>query len=189
MSYEKITELIVKSKNGDKDSISELIGTYENLIKKYVAHYFINGYEDEDLEQIAKLAVVEAIKIYDITKGANFTGFLDKVLRNKFVNLISKKSNQQVNISLQKENEEGTELQEILVDDFNIEQNYIDNEERERLKVALQTLTDEERAIIYAAYKGYGGLKEYSRVMKISYRVCGYKRDKILNKLKKEMMR
>ena len=62
---EDIYSLIVKSKDGDIESIFNLITKYERLIKKFS---YINGYYDEDLNQYLKDKIITSVEKFEIRK-------------------------------------------------------------------------------------------------------------------------
>lgn len=187
MSYKKIKELIIQSKQGDKKAMEELINTYQKLIKKYTTTYFIKGYEDEDLEQIANMALIQAVKKYDIDNKANFTGFLDVFLRNTFTTMINKKVNTintySLNTIVYDDSEDTKEYIDILIDDMNLEEDTVRKEERILLRQALNKLSMDEREVLLAAYSGHGKLKEYAKENGITYKQGRYKRDKALKRV------
>lgn len=187
MSYKRIEELVILCKQGDRNALEELINTYQRLIGKYTNTYFIKGYEDEDLSQVAKLAIIQAIQKYDITKGANFTGFLDIVLRNTFTSIINKKSNTEGTVSLNNilYDDNAKEYMDIFADDENIEESFEYKEQRLQLREALNKLSQDEREILIAAYGGYGVLKEYAKKTGRSYASCRYRKIRALEKIRK----
>lgn len=58
-----IYTLIIKAKDGDVDSVFNLITKYEKLIKKFS---YVNGYYDEDLNQYLKDKVFFSINKFEI---------------------------------------------------------------------------------------------------------------------------
>lgn len=184
MSYKRIANLVGLSKQGDKQALGELLECYEEMIKGYGRRYFFVGYESEDLEQIARMKIIEVIDKYDITTGANFTGFIDKVLKNTFNGMLNKTDNVEHKASLNKVNEEGIELWEMLQDDFNLENYIIGNEKIEKLNYILSKLSEEERKILFVSCSSYGGLKEYAKESGLSYATCRYRRDRVLDKVR-----
>lgn len=184
----EIGVLVSQGKQGDKEAIESLLYKYEPLIKKYVRHYFIKGYDDEDLEQIARLAMLKAINKFDEKNGANFTGFIDVVIRNSLSTLLNKKENRIVWASLESVNEEGHELKEMFLDDFDLEGSYIEKEDINSLKDELSKLESEDRNLLLMSFQGYGGLKEYSETTNTSYFACRRKRDRLVKKIRKKLI-
>ncbi len=60
-----IYTLILRSKDGDVESVFKLIMKYEKLIKKYS---YINGYYDEYLNQYLKDKIFSSISKFEIKK-------------------------------------------------------------------------------------------------------------------------
>lgn len=188
MSMDDIGVLISQSKQGDEDAIKRLLCKYEPLIKKYSTHYFIKGYDEEDLEQIAKMAVFNGINKFDDKNGANFTGFVNVIIRNSILTLLNKRENKIVFSSLESVNEEGHEFKEMFLDDFDLEGSYIEKEDMSRLKYELNKLGYEDRRLLIMSFEGYGGLKKYSEITNTSYFACRRKRDKLVEKIRKKLI-
>lgn len=180
-----ISNLVKRGQKGDKKAIEELIITYNPLIQKIVYSYYIHGHDKDDLAQLARIYLIDALKKYDEDKGYNFTVFLNVCLKRRFINLIREHEKENYNRSLNfVTNSEGAEFQHYLEDDFSIEENYIKKEDRLRLKKALETLTKEDREFILNVCLVKGGMKKYSRDTGLSYNSCRSKKDKILFALK-----
>ena len=63
--YDDIYTLILRSKDGDVESVFKLIMKYEKLIKKYS---YVNGYYDEYLNQYLKDKIFSSISKFEIKK-------------------------------------------------------------------------------------------------------------------------
>ena len=191
MPYKRIEELVILSKQGDKVAMEELINTYQKLIRRYTDTYFIKGYNDDDISQIAKMAIIQAVQKYDISKKANFTVFVDVFLRNTFTTMINKKENtictHSLNVIVYADSEDIKEYQDILIDDMDLEEDTVRQEERILLRQALKKLAHDEREILIVAYSGHGALKQYANIRGITYKQARYKRDKIMEKVYKLM--
>lgn len=181
----EINSLVKRSQNGDKKAIEELITTYNPLIQKIVYSYYIHGHDKEDLAQLARIYLLDALKKYNEDKGCNFTVFLSVCLRRRFINLIREYEKENYDRSLNfVTNSEGAEFQDYLKDDFSIEENYIKKENKLRLKKAIETLSEEDRDFILRVCLVKGGMKKYSIDTGLSYNSCRSKKDKILFALK-----
>lgn len=188
MDTENLESLIVLGKQGDKKAVEEILKLYERLIKKCSRSYYIRGNDEEDLEQIATLAIIKAIDKFDFTNGANFTGFAEIIIRNAFKTILNRKENTMIYPSLESVNEEGVELKEMFPDDFDLEGMYVDNEVKGRLRQVLEELEPEERKLLLICFRQHGGLREYSEMMDIPYHTCRRKRDSLVNKIKKKLV-
>ena len=69
---EALNELIIRGKKGDKLAIAEIVSIYEGLIHKYSTSFFINGYDVEDLKQVARSVIIESISKFDGDHGSEF---------------------------------------------------------------------------------------------------------------------
>ena len=189
MSYSKIKELVRESKCGSKVAMGELIKTYDKMIRRYVTSYFVKGYDEDDLEQIARITLMKAVNSYKEDTGANFTGFLDVVLRNTFNTMINKKENTVCTVSLNSivkdDCNESREYLELLESNVSIEEDFEHKESKVRLRKRLRLLSQEEREIIIAAHSGHGALKSYGERKGLTYASCVYKKNRVLEKLKR----
>ena len=184
---ENLERLIVLGKQGDKKAIEEILKLYERLIKKCSRSYYIRGYDEEDLEQIARLMIIKAIDKFNFSNGANFTGFAEVLIRNAFKTILNRKENTMIYPSLESVNEEGVELKEMFPDDFDLEGFYIENCDKLVLREILLALDIEDRKLLLMSFSEYGGLKEYSKLTGIPYYTCRRKRDRLLEKIKKKL--
>lgn len=96
------------------------------------------------------------------------------------------KSGQEIYIPPQEVSwEEVSERERSMPDDEDVEEQAIQTVLKERLRKALNTLTEEELSLIYALYYECLSLSELSRRARIPRKTLRKRRDKILAKLKK----
>ena len=189
MDIENFESLIVLGKQGDKKSIEEILKLYERLIRKCSRSYYIRGNDEEDLEQIARLAIIKAIDKFDFSNGANFTGFAEIIIRNAFKTILNRKENTMIYPSLESVNEEGVELKEMFPDDFDLEGMYVDNEVKGRLRQVLDELEPEEKKLLLISFREHGGLRKYSEMVNIPYHKCRRTRDRLVERIRNKLYR
>lgn len=63
--YEIDSEEIIKAQNNDKEAMSKIIKTNSGLIWSIVKRFLGRGYDKEELEQIAYIGFIKAIKGFD----------------------------------------------------------------------------------------------------------------------------
>lgn len=80
-----LNELIIRGKKGDKCAMAEVVSIYEGLIHKYSTRFFINGYDVDDLKQIAISVIIESISKFDGDHGSEFIFFISINVKNKIV--------------------------------------------------------------------------------------------------------
>lgn len=184
-----LTKVIERAKQGDKEAKEIIIERYKPLTYKMSAEFFIRGYDREDLIQIGYISILKAIEQFDLSKGQNFTSYVQYSLRNNFYSMVRDKYKEKYDPSLN-ELVEGTnlELEETLASDFNLEEDILEKEELEALKQAMKILNEEEKQVIYKSFNAsYGGLKAYAEEKGITYNKAATIKRAALTKLKKQM--
>ena len=59
--------------------MAEIVSIYEGLIHKYSTRFFINGYDVDDLKQIARSVIIESISKFDGDHGSEFIFFISSI--------------------------------------------------------------------------------------------------------------
>lgn len=181
--------ILERAKEGDEEAREYIIRKYTPLVLKCSMSVYIVSYEQEDLRQIGYESILRAIEKFDPKKNSNFTAYVRQAIQKNYYNLIRKKSRTNYEASLNSTIAEGIELQDTLIDDFNLEEDAILREDMIKLRKALKILTEEEKELITIVYgKEYGGLTEYSNRKGINYNKCVRMRDHILRKLKEILL-
>lgn len=88
---EKCQEIIQRYYNGDTEAINELVDNIEGMLKSIVKK-FLRGQDFEDLYQVAWLAVMKCVQLYDINSDTKFTSYVYKAVENDLV-LYTRKQN------------------------------------------------------------------------------------------------
>ena len=65
--YEIDSEEIIKAQNNDEEAMTKIIKTNSGLIWSIVKRFLGRGYDKEELEQIAYIGFIKAIKGFDTT--------------------------------------------------------------------------------------------------------------------------
>ena len=86
-----LTKVIERAKQGDKEAKEIIIERYKPLTYKMSAEFFIRGYDREDLIQIGYISILKAIEQFDLSKGQNFTSYVQYSLRNNFYSMVRDK--------------------------------------------------------------------------------------------------
>lgn len=188
MDIKNIERLIIRCKQGDKKALEELLVTYEPLVKKISMSYFINGYEQEDLEQLGRLAIVRTVNKFDLDNGANFTGFVHRVIKNDLITLMRKRESRMVFPSMESINEEGVEFKEMFPDDFDLEGDFIDRENMDKLRGILDRMKPDDRKLLLMTYRCHGGLKKYAETLGESYFTLRRRKDRLVDMIRKELI-
>lgn len=181
----ELENLIIESKNGNRLSTEILLEKYKPLIKKVAFNYYIKGYDNDDLIQVASMWFLESLKKYNLEKKGDFSSYVMRALNNNMKALIRKMAKENYEKSINDNNGGTLSLEDTLVDDFDIVAYYERKEKMRRLKKAIDLLNEDEKEIIHFIYsKKSGNLSKLSRRDNIPYGILRKKRDKILEKLR-----
>lgn len=86
--------LLSRAQAGDEPAMEALLEQYRPLVSRTVAQYHRPGrhLEEEDLAQIARLALVKAIRRFDSTRGVGFTHFAARCIQADLLHAIESQS-------------------------------------------------------------------------------------------------
>lgn len=85
-----IEEMVIAIKDGEMDYFEPLFNRFYPLVKKYAQQYYLRYFEYEDLLQEARLAMFDAVKKYDSSKGMHFAGYYRLTLQHHIYGIIRK---------------------------------------------------------------------------------------------------
>lgn len=182
-------ENLKNAKDGDKIAMEIIIKEFEPLLKKVSISYYIKYHDKNDIMQIATLALIKAVKNFDEEKSDNFTSYAKKSINNTLIREIQKSENKYYTQKINFEIEEIFNIEEIQSREIDIKDELINKETNETLRKLINSLKEEEKAIIKAIYINEIKIKEYAEENNIPYNNLVYKKNKILNKLKEEYIK
>lgn len=177
-------ELVLKAKEGNEEALEELIMKFRPCIVKCSTNVYINGYDMEDLIQIGNMSLMKAVDKYDTSKG-NFTSYVTSAIKKNFYYLIRGKAKENYAISLHTViNEDGNELQDILIGEDSFEENIMDKEVKKLIEQCIDKLPEEMREIIKVWSNNNRSINEYSKKMGIKYSTLMKRKEKALKILR-----
>lgn len=182
----ELLDLIIESRKGNRRALEKIICNFTPLVNKLSFKYFIKGYDSEDLKQIGFISLIKAINMYDINSSNSPVSYIKNTIEKNYFYEIRKNSKGNYIASLDKENDEGIRMIDLIQSTDNLEEDYILKNRRELLNKILGKLTCNERKLIQYAY-GKKGLKAYGEEIGESYYTVRKMRDKILNKLREDI--
>ncbi|WP_300381020.1 sigma-70 family RNA polymerase sigma factor [Clostridium sp.] len=181
-------ELIIKAKSGDKGSVEKIIKLFQPLIYKTSIKYYIYGYDTEDLKQIAIMTVIKSIKKIKEDSLDNFPAYLKIAIKNAMTYEIEKATNRYYE---EKEKRRGItliEAKEIIDESIDISKSIIDKELLENLNNIIKNMEIKEQKLIRKLYIEKVSLSGYAKIEKIEYHKARYLKDKVIEKIRKELM-
>lgn len=187
INYERgdefMKELLKKAKEGDRASIEALLNKFEPLIKKSSRKYYINGYEQRDVKQLAYMAALKAIKKFDTEKSNYFPLYVKRTIQNSiYKELLKSKEKFNVN-KTNKELKPITEIENIEDKSINIDEEIIRKERRDTLINLINKMTVKEKELITKVFIEEKTLKKYAEEKNMKYHRVFYLKKKILQKI------
>lgn len=183
-----LTEALKQAKEKDQDATLTLINKYSPLIDKYSRIYKLKDYEKSDLQQEGKMAIINAISKFDLSKNPNvFDGYAINSIRNKYGTLARThiKRNSESSLNIITGSDDSSEIINLIEDTVDLEKSYINSDEISRLQFAINTLSKEEIELINIVYiKKSHSLLNYCKENNLTYHTSRMKLKKSLDKLR-----
>lgn len=177
-------ELIMRAKDGDKKALGEIIESFKPLINNTAISFYIYGYDAEDIKQVATMALINAVNKFDLNRETAFAAYAKECVRNSLYTEIDKASKIYFK---DKENKEMAVLiqeKEIIDENINLQEDYIEKEMKINLGKAIDLLNENDKKILKAIYLENKTLKSYSEEEKLEYHKARYMKDKAISNLK-----
>lgn len=180
---EFMKELLIKAKQGDKAAMEKLLNKFEPLIKKSSKQYYISGYEQTDIKQLAYMATLRAIRRFDMERSNSFPLYVKRTVQNSIYKEI-KKSKEIISYNKgNRETKENSEIKNIEDKNVELEEEIIKKERREKLINLINKMANEEKEFIREIFIEEKSLKEYAKEKGLKYHQVVYFKKKVLQKI------
>jgi len=197
-SEEECSLVTMFQNNSDLSAKSKLIEHNLRLVM-YIAKKFENNRLDmQDLVSVGSIGLIKAVDSYKLDKNIKLATYASRCIENEIL-MFLRKANKSINdLSLDDglvNDEEGNNLSlgEMIPDDKSITEEMERNDQKIYIINAIKQLNDREQKIMCMRYglNGYDELtqKEVADTMNISQSYISRLEKKILNKLKKDMLK
>lgn len=180
---EKTMQTWQKAQQHDEDAILEILQRASKAIYAAIYKYVKLPLEVEELHQEGMMLVYEEIFNYDPDKGVPFWAYIHMKLRFFYLNTNGRK----IHRSMEEDLGDGYTLGDTLASPFNLEDDYLFQEEKQALIEALDTLTDRERKCVLGFYVYRLSMTEVAQSQGIAYRTAINAKERGLKKLRKVM--
>lgn len=181
-----IGNLVIEAKQGNKGALQEIIERFMPFVIKNARGIFISGMDMDDLIEEGHVSIMKAVNSFDASKNSSFIPYVMYAVKYNYFYKIRQCARYNSNISMQTPIGEGIELGEIFEDDSDIEGDYIHAEDHERLKLALDKLSPEEKADILSYFNTDGiTLKEIAAQKGVKYTTLVKRKNVLVLKLRK----
>lgn len=154
-------ELFEKIASGDQEAKKTVINHNIRLVLYQVINRFKNvNYDKKDLVSIGVYGLIKAVEAFDASKQIEFATYATRCIDNEILMFLRKTKRYNVELSLNdilSEDKDGNELnfEDIIADDVNIVEDYIDNETYFIIRQIVNELGEREREIILLHFGFY----------------------------------
>lgn len=194
---EKLYALLKKVKTGDSKA-RELVIVYNlRLVLFRLSKRFVySSLDREDLLSAGSLGLLKAVDSYDISKGVEFTTYAIKCIDNAIINYLNANNKYINNLSIDDAiyyNKEGKEIKlvETLMDDKDIEEEYIEKEIYKILRQLIEELSERDRTLIKMTFGFYDdnlySQKEIAAIMNIPQSTFSEIKNRSLKKIRTKL--
>ncbi len=133
---EEINDLVKQAQNKDTVSMEKLLRLFAPKVTAISREYFLIGADSNDLIQEGMIGLYKAINVFNPTKNHSFSAFASLCIHRQLQNAVknaNRKKNSPLNnylpINFEDDDDEGEQLNVLLVDDdSDVEKNFLDNE-------------------------------------------------------------
>ncbi|WP_297421355.1 sigma-70 family RNA polymerase sigma factor [Clostridium sp.] len=182
MDYEYIESLVQKSKEGDTLSKEKLVSEFRPLILNIVKRTFLHGYDNEDIKHECYRTLFKCLSMYNL-ESHRFVAYASNGIRNNINDLIKRVKN--------RSSSEGSEAltlssdleDNILSKDDSIEDIFCTKCDYETLKLAINSLNNEEKELIKFIFFKNNSVATYASIKNIPYSTANRKKLLTLMKL------
>ena len=182
------SNIIKLAKDGDVKAQEQILEKYKPLIYKNAMSYYIKNYEYDDLFQICRVSVLDAIQNYNNADTSYFTAYVQRAVRNNLNNIFRKCSKHRYESSLDYYMDNGDSSMEFELEEISVEMIVEKNLEVEKLIKVLSNLPSDDREFLMFLYSDKKNtLMKWSDRTGIDYQKLRRRRNKILNYCKSKL--
>lgn len=181
--YEEFNTIFNQAMEDNEEAKVELIKKLSPLIWSSISKYSKRD-NMESLYQDGCVEILESLLSFKSELGTNFLGYIKMRLRHMYLN------SQKVRpiVSLDEVDEEGISILEKLIDDAPTPDEKILNEElSEKLKLAVETLTERQKNVVTLFYFENAPIGEIANRMNTSYRTVVNTKSRALKKMRRHL--
>lgn len=178
--------MVLSAKKGDKKAMEDVIESLMPAIYKICSSYYIKNYDMDDLMQISKISVINAVNKYNFNSKANFKTYANTAIENNLKYLLRGECKRNYEISSETVVEEGVTILDKLSDECYIEEDYCRKESYNELYKHLYELKPIYRNILLWIYIKNGNIKDYAAIENISIEACRKRKARAINLLRKK---
>lgn len=176
--------LVEKAKNDDEKALEEVVESLKPLVIASIRRYYNKPQEYDDLIQDGNLRIIESIYEYNKSKQVHFLGFIKMNLKFLYLD----KHKQKFHLSLDEnigEDDDSSRMDYLVSDEVDFLESIVDEENRDLVEKALDTLTEKQRKIIEMFYWKDMAIGEIAEELGLAYRTVVNTRSQAMEKMRK----
>lgn len=180
-------ELCFNAQKGDENSVEILINKFNPLLISFMHKYQYDSYDD--MMQDGREVIIRSIYEFDITKGKDFTGYVNMVLRHSFLEKIRKRHfDISLNTRCNNDDSDGDEIIDMIAgNELTPEDAFLKNMIYNNIKEAIDKLTEKQRKIIKMYFYDDISMADISRKIGVNYQGVVKLKNRAIKKLKSEI--
>lgn len=182
----KDESMILRAKEGDGEAMENLLNSFKPYIIKRATGVYLKGYEMDDLIQIGYMYVINCIEKYKI--GSNsFTTYVVRAIDNGFNNEIRKRAKWNYEYSIDKSVDEEISVMDFIPCDINIEDDYLEKEEKEIVYKLIKELPKDYGHVIEEVFINECAIGDYAEKYNLTYSAVVKRKNRALKKLRERI--
>jgi RNA polymerase sporulation-specific sigma factor len=187
MNYQEIESCVIRAKSGNQEDLLKLIEQFKPFIVKTANQFTIKNHDIYDLLQIGYITLINAVSKYKVGSHT-FSSYAFNAIKNNLRYVGRKHANcgeeLSLNMKVDTEGDAATEFVDCILDEEDIENDFISREQLEDLRKAVASLPEDELELVVMIFYDRIPLKTYAQKKDLSYFLAKRKKEKILEKLR-----
>jgi len=179
----ELNSIVLRAKKGDNEAMTKIIEKFTPFILKQCKNIYIKDYEIEDLIQIGRISLMNAVKHFKIENKKDFTGYAICSIKNNYNYEIRQRCKFNYEISLNS-SQSIYNMIEMFPSAEVIEDDYIYKMQIKQLYTFLGKLTKDDMELIEWVYLKQNNIKSFAKMKDLRYETCIRRKKVILMNLR-----
>lgn len=190
MNHYEIEACVIRAKKGNHEELLKILEQYKPFIFKTSRQFNIRNCDLYDLVQICYVTLINAVAKY--RAGSNtFSTYAFNSIKNalRYTARQHSKSDSELSLNtpLNSEEDGSSEFMDFIESPENLEEDVLKASQREQLRKAVSKLPADEMEMIIMVYYNGASIKTYAEKKGLSYQQAIRKRNRILQRLGKQI--
>lgn len=177
LTNDELKQYIVLAKENNQDAIEIIIKSFEPLLFAFSKKYYAKGADSQDIVQVGRIGLYEAVKKFDLDKTENTSRFLIWAMKNRIKTFMRDCNRQKHYIlnhpaeiqihTLKNNNGEAIDFEKFIKDKTDIEKSCIERETLLEVQEVINSLNGFQNQVFILYVNGYRQ-KEIKEKLKLS---------------------